>query len=264
MRSALWLTEAESFSITKTSQLLGETHKATEELVRSARAGFRGYYVDAVKRNSLADGCSDTLDKLAAYVGRTLPAGDVANVEHHLADCKDCRSIVMKLDDLESRLHAAIPSLPAWTRQQVADTWTTYVPLTAAKEVSGKDEKEAKKGGGGWIGLIAVAAAALIVFVGSGVFNADSDEKVANQSTTTAGPTTVPNAVATPGVGSPTTSLTPQETTTSAVEAPTSDAPRRSTPTTQPRRSTTTRPRTSTTAPNTGYTLVDLPPTPMP
>jgi DNA-directed RNA polymerase specialized sigma24 family protein len=122
-RSALWLVEAEHLTIEQTAAIMEQSVSATEAVLRRARSDFRRYYVDATKRDGLQGGCAPTLDRLSGYSNQTLNAGDRAAVDAHLTICDSCRSVVAKLDDLESRLQAAIPAVPAWTRQYVMDTW---------------------------------------------------------------------------------------------------------------------------------------------
>lgn len=271
LRSALWLSEAEGLTVTRTAALLNKGHKEAEELIRQARANFRGYYVDAVKRDGLGAECSATLDKLAGYVGRTLPAGEVATVENHLADCKNCRGIVMSLDDLEGRLHAAIPPLPAWARQQVADTWADFAPVTAVPAFYREPAAETTNRRPAIIGGVAVAAAAILALLGVTVLGGGGSSKTTVAIVVT---TTTVGAVDTPTTGAPETTTTiaspavatpaviPETTTTTAVPATTTTPPT----TAKPRVTTTTTaapkpPATTTTLPD--RTLINLPPTPI-
>jgi DNA-directed RNA polymerase specialized sigma24 family protein len=132
-RSILWLIEAEHLGLEQTAQIMELPTGEIEFAIRQARSDFRRYYVDATKRDGLQYGCRETLELLAAYSNQTLNAGEKAPVEAHLATCDACRSVTTKLSDLESRLQAAIPSIPAWTRQYVMDTWeaiSTHEHLT--------------------------------------------------------------------------------------------------------------------------------------
>lgn len=122
-RSVLWLIEAERLSVEQTTRIIGSTATETSSVIREARTDFRRYYVDATRRDGLNAGCVETLDLLAAYGSESITDTDRAAVDSHLAVCDSCRNIVAKLGDLESRLQAAIPAIPAWTRQYVMDTW---------------------------------------------------------------------------------------------------------------------------------------------
>jgi DNA-directed RNA polymerase specialized sigma24 family protein len=279
LRSALWLTEAECFSITKVAQLMSETHRNTEDLVRQARAQFRTYYVDAVKRSGVVDGCAPILDKLAQYVGRSLNAGDLSAVEHHLGDCKECRAIVLKLDDLGGRLNAAIPPVPAGIRQQIGEAWAMYVPAAKKSEKAGPQKRRRRN-----VALLvgAVVVAALALGVGAAELLGSTNSKpgvrqvaaapLANSSVGTPKVLTLPTTTSTtePAPTSTTTEPAPTSTTTEpARKAATGPsvaavtAPRASTTTTTTNTTTTNAPTPAAPQPASEYTLVNLPPVPI-
>jgi DNA-directed RNA polymerase specialized sigma24 family protein len=141
-RSVLWLIEAERLSVEQTAVIMDTPSETVSAVIRRARSDFRRYYVDATKRDGLNAGCVDTLDLLASYSSQSLNAGERSSVENHLATCDSCRNIVAKLNDLESRLHAAIPAIPAWTRQYVMDTWEA---ISTHETVTGLHAKEPSK-----------------------------------------------------------------------------------------------------------------------
>ncbi len=294
MRSALWLVECERLSISRTSRLLDLSFKAAEDIVRQARAGFRRYYVEAIRREGLDRVCVATLEHMAAYLNRSLNAGDMAAIEHHLAGCDHCRGAVTKLDDLESCLRDAIPQLPAWTRQLVADQWSEIAPTNS--EMYNREPRVWWLSTSRHSRVMAGAAAAVVIFGAVALLGRlGGDDSSINPQLATADSTQLDRAfdksVSTLKINAPTSTstapavastpapevettvapTTAPPTTVHAADAPTTVAPPTSTvrrlPTTTSTSTTTTVPPATTTPPTvppttatTSLTLVDVPP----
>lgn len=158
LRSILWLIDAERLTVEQTSTIMRSSNTEVTQAIRQARAQFRRYYVDATRRDGLNSACIETLDLLAGYGNQSLTPDEITTVDAHLTNCDSCRNIVTKLTDLESRLHSAIPSIPAWTRQYVMDTWDAISNSTALRATPIKNFHGSKT-----LRSFATAAAACVV-----------------------------------------------------------------------------------------------------
>lgn len=158
-RSLLWIVDAEGLTSTEAASILGIPAEEVDSKLDVARADFRRQYVDATRRDGMNSECVEVLDQLAAYSDHSLEHDAVATVDAHLIDCDQCRNIAARLTDIEGRLRAAIPSIPAWTRQYVADTWETIANSAALFSRRPVTETEA----GQHLRIVAYVAATLIV-----------------------------------------------------------------------------------------------------
>lgn len=280
LRSTLWLIDGEGLNFEQASAIVQSSTDETMSMVDQARSQFRRFYIDANQHDRLDNQCTDQLELFGAYADGELDRESIALVDTHLEDCDSCRSLMARLVDLESRLHAAIPTIPAWTRQYVHDTWDAIynsAQLFEAKPSAPLDKSTRAR-------LIGSAVAGLVVIVAIGLAYAfPGDDKAAIKdsastqlpapsrlTTTTAFDPSQQSAVATPDL-----TAVPAETTTTVAPTTvtlTSVTPERNG--TQDQRSTSapvrqtapvtagTSSATTTTSPPADDRLVDLPPVP--
>lgn len=271
LRSILWLTEAERLTADQVGKILSLSVTDVFSNARQARVDFRRFYVDATKRDGLNAACNNNLDHLAAYGSQSLDATERIAVEAHLATCDSCRGIVAKLSDLETRLRAAIPAIPAWTRQYVLDTWDSIketeniIPLPV--------KPAAQKKGTNVTRNIATAVAGLAIIgatvIGLTYPSKDKNNPAETSSSQLAAPENAHTTEApvggddTSAVTTPVFRATPPATATNSQNAVVAaDANKKAVVVTTPPATTVTTAAPTTTTTQPSNALVDLPPVP--
>lgn len=135
-RTGLWLTGAEHLSNERAGNVLSMATEEVDDMTDEARNAFRKYYLDSTRRDGLDPECVAALDRLGAYVDRSLNTEGVAATELHLVNCAQCRSVVLRISDVSTRIRAAIPPVPTWLEQHVRDererNTATIVPIAGA------------------------------------------------------------------------------------------------------------------------------------
>lgn len=137
-RCALWLIEVEHLEIASAAHILQVDTGELAVQIASAQDLFRQYYSQGVHRT---------------FHGSDTPEG-----------CDECGTSAVRLDDMESCVRAAIPPLPAWTRQQLTDKWEALgeIALLEVDREPKTDDRRHRR----WI-VGAVAAGGLLFGAGA-------------------------------------------------------------------------------------------------
>jgi anti-sigma factor RsiW len=107
--------------------------------------------------------CADCLQELGALVDGELPAGEVARIEEHLANCPDCAAAHQRLLDLSSRVKGSL------TRYQAPDVLKARVRaslMDKAGDIGPRRVPSTARQSSRWTRSIAAAAAIAVVSSG--------------------------------------------------------------------------------------------------
>lgn len=235
-RAALWLIGVERLTPERAGHVLDKAPDDVDDLADETRNTFRKRYLEATDRTNLNDECKLALDRLGAYVDRSLPTDEVAATELHLVHCAHCRGVVLRLSDDATRVRAAIPPVPVSLHQCVLDTFAgvaTVAPFASAAVAS--SDTSTNNGNtttrrAAWLlpAMAVLSGLALVgaVLAGAIALNHNNNERLARSTTTSiadndnqgSGATTPPSAP------SPTSSPSPTSP-TSSTSLPTSHTP---------------------------------------
>jgi hypothetical protein len=112
-RLALWYTEVEGRSPAQVAPLLGMTPNGVAALAYRAREGLRKAYLDQHLPAVAQRDCRTTVEQLAGWTRRTLPARRMQATARHLGRCAACRELAAELDRLNQELPAPRPGRAA-------------------------------------------------------------------------------------------------------------------------------------------------------
>ncbi|MFC6092585.1 sigma-70 family RNA polymerase sigma factor [Saccharothrix lopnurensis] len=110
-RVVLWHTEVEGQSHADVAPLLGLTTNGVAAIAYRAREGLRKAYVQAHVVQDPGGRCRAAVSRLGAWTRRGLSARETAQVESHLDECLDCRSLAAELTDVSGALRAVVAPL---------------------------------------------------------------------------------------------------------------------------------------------------------
>ena len=112
-RTALWLSEVESFSTREVGHVLGTTANGAAALALRARERLREAYLGEHLRDPLDPACAAATQGLAPHVRGTASRRASRRVEAHVAGCSRCASRLGELRHLNESLAAVVPAVPA-------------------------------------------------------------------------------------------------------------------------------------------------------
>lgn len=112
-RALLWHVEIEGGRPADAGPLLGLSGRAAALLVRRARQGLREAYLRLHLENGPRAECRPILSMILRYVENGLPKQEAGEVDAHVAECIDCRSVFLQMIDLTQELRAVVGQLVA-------------------------------------------------------------------------------------------------------------------------------------------------------
>ncbi|GAB3131338.1 sigma-70 family RNA polymerase sigma factor [Microbispora hainanensis] len=112
-RALLWHVEIEGGRPADAGPLLGLSGRAAAPLVRRARQGLREAYLRLHLENGPRAECRPILSMILRYVENGLPKQEAGEVDAHVAECIDCRSVFLQMVDLTQELRAVVGQLVA-------------------------------------------------------------------------------------------------------------------------------------------------------
>ncbi|MEJ2854613.1 MULTISPECIES: sigma-70 family RNA polymerase sigma factor [unclassified Saccharothrix] len=110
-QTVLWHTEIEGQSPADVAPLLGLTANGVSALAYRAREGLRQAYLQVHLAETSAERCRATVDRLGAWTRGGLSKRETTQVEAHLDECADCRSLAAELADVNGALRAFVAPL---------------------------------------------------------------------------------------------------------------------------------------------------------
>ncbi|WP_265523018.1 sigma-70 family RNA polymerase sigma factor [Oerskovia flava] len=110
-RAALWYTEVEGLSPAEIAPILGLTANGVAALAYRAREGLRQAYLQQHLAGTPAEECRQVNALLGSFVRGGLSKRETTRVEGHLADCGECRGLVLELSDVSSGMRSVIAPL---------------------------------------------------------------------------------------------------------------------------------------------------------
>jgi RNA polymerase sigma factor (sigma-70 family) len=110
-RLVLWHTEVAGLSVPEVGRILGLSSNAVHSLSFRAREALRLAYLAAHLQRHQPRACAPVSDLLPRYLRGSVPDGDVAMVDEHLAGCRHCRDTLSELSRAAVVFRA--PSEPA-------------------------------------------------------------------------------------------------------------------------------------------------------
>ncbi|MEU8194292.1 sigma-70 family RNA polymerase sigma factor [Microbispora amethystogenes] len=112
-RMALWHMEIEGADPAEAGPLLGLSGRATVELTGRARRALREAYVRLRLDGGPREECRPILITILRYMENGLPKQEAAEVDGHVAECIDCRSVFLEMVDLTQGLRDVVGQLVA-------------------------------------------------------------------------------------------------------------------------------------------------------
>lgn len=110
-RSVLWYLEVEGLRPADVTDHFGLTANGVAALAYRAREGLRQAYLQHHASSQLPEACQSTAEKLGAYTRDALAPRERGRVEAHLVDCKQCKSAVGELSDVNRSLRGVLGPL---------------------------------------------------------------------------------------------------------------------------------------------------------
>ncbi|WP_216214151.1 sigma-70 family RNA polymerase sigma factor [Amycolatopsis aidingensis] len=161
-QAVLWHTEIEQQSPAEVAPLLGLTANGVSALAYRAREGLRQAYLQVHLAETTAARCRATADRLGAWTRDGLSKRERAQVETHLDECDQCRTLAAELADVNGALRSVVAPLV------LGGAVLGYLSLTGAAKASAATAAAAgaaaagagAAGGSGGAGAAAGAAAA--------------------------------------------------------------------------------------------------------
>ncbi len=103
-QAVLWHTEIEQQRPAEVAPILGLTANGVSALAYRAREGLRQAYLQVHLRESTAERCRATTDRLGARTRDGLSKRETSQVDDHLDECEKCRVHLRELGELNSAL----------------------------------------------------------------------------------------------------------------------------------------------------------------
>ncbi|ETK34700.1 sigma factor [Microbispora sp. ATCC PTA-5024] len=112
-RMVLWHAEVEGAAPEETAPLLGMSAGGVGGLARAAREALRHAYVRIHLEGGPGRECLGVLPKISRHVEGGLPPAEARLVDEHVAECIDCRSVLLELADVTRGLRVVVGQLIA-------------------------------------------------------------------------------------------------------------------------------------------------------
>ncbi|WP_327049028.1 hypothetical protein OG320_14765 [Microbispora sp. NBC_01189] len=112
-RMVLWHVEVEGAGPAEAGPLLGLSGRAAVELTGRARRALREAYVRLRLDGGPREECRPILITILRYMENGLPKQEAADVDGHVAECIDCRSVFLEMVDLTQGLRDVVGQLVA-------------------------------------------------------------------------------------------------------------------------------------------------------
>ncbi|MBI9113414.1 sigma-70 family RNA polymerase sigma factor [Sanguibacter suaedae] len=162
-QAVLWYSEIENLPPAQIAPILGLTANSTAALAYRAREGLRQAYLQQHLRHAPSEACERANPLLGSYVRGGLAKRETATVESHLADCGDCRGLILELDDVSHGMRAVIAPLVLGLAGlgvlgTALPTWGAGLAAGATDVTTGTASTGAAASGGGATGGSAGAA----------------------------------------------------------------------------------------------------------
>lgn len=146
-RTLLWHVEIEGDRPGDTGPLLGLPGKAAADLARRARQGLREAYVRLhLLESRPRDECRPILLTILRYLDNGLPKQEARDVDGHVAECIDCRSVFLEMADLTQGLRSVVGQLVAGP---AVDGYLADLAATAVRGARTSGGGRAGRGAGG-------------------------------------------------------------------------------------------------------------------
>ncbi|CAM3423548.1 sigma-70 family RNA polymerase sigma factor [Isoptericola cucumis] len=110
-QAVLWYTEVEGRAPAEVAPILGLTPNGVSALAYRAREGLRVGYLQEHLTSAPSEGCRAVNPMLGSYVRGGLARREVAKVDAHVADCPECRALVLELSDVAHGMRAVVAPL---------------------------------------------------------------------------------------------------------------------------------------------------------
>ncbi|MFI6816679.1 sigma-70 family RNA polymerase sigma factor [Nonomuraea sp. NPDC050328] len=110
-RAVLWHTEVEDAKPAEVAPLLGLSANGVAALAYRAREGLRQAYLQMHLAATPQQACRPVLGKMGAHVRGGLARRESRQVEDHLGDCLECRSVFLELSDVNRGLRVIVGPL---------------------------------------------------------------------------------------------------------------------------------------------------------
>ncbi|MEC3978085.1 sigma-70 family RNA polymerase sigma factor [Amycolatopsis sp. H20-H5] len=107
-QAVLWHTEIEQQSPAEVAPLLGLTANGVSALAYRAREGLRQAYLQVHLQENNTENCRAAADRLGAWTRDGLSKRERSQVENHLDECENCRSLAAELADINGGLRGII------------------------------------------------------------------------------------------------------------------------------------------------------------
>ncbi|GAB2831301.1 hypothetical protein GCM10027200_33490 [Lentzea nigeriaca] len=154
-QTVLWHTAIEGQSPGEIAPLLGLTANGVSAMAFRAREGLRKAFLQAHVAQEPPERCRTTVTKLGAWTRGGLKGREAIQLDAHLDDCAECRSLARELADVNGALRGLVAPI-------VLGTGTAGYLAAASKSAAVSISATS------WFG-VAASAAAVVVVAGSGV-----------------------------------------------------------------------------------------------
>ncbi|MBO4275664.1 hypothetical protein GSF24_34410, partial [Microbispora triticiradicis] len=144
-RMVLWHVEVEGADPAEAGPLLGLSGRATVELTGRARRALREAYVRLRLDGGPREECRPVLITILRYLENGLPKQEAAEVDGHVAECIDCRSVFLEMVDLTQGLRDVVGQLVAGPA--VDDYLADLAAHTRHDQASGGDGRAGVRAG---------------------------------------------------------------------------------------------------------------------
>ncbi|GGU45132.1 hypothetical protein GCM10010178_42120 [Lentzea flava] len=159
-QTVLWHTAIEGQSPGEIAPLLGLTANGVSAMAFRAREGLRKAFLQAHVATEPPERCRTTVTKLGAWTRGGLKGREAMQLDAHLDDCAECRSLASELADVNGALRGLVAPI-------VLGTGTAGYLAAASKGAAASISATS------WFG-VAASAAAVVVVAGSGVVTSDT------------------------------------------------------------------------------------------
>jgi DNA-directed RNA polymerase specialized sigma24 family protein len=106
--TVLWHTEIEETRVAEVARILGLSLSGVERLRRRALEGLRQAYLDMRMSEAADMACQAAARRFAAFLQNTTSRRDRAIVMKHLGRCGECRAVYAEFTDIELALHKVV------------------------------------------------------------------------------------------------------------------------------------------------------------
>ncbi len=157
-QTVLWHTAIEGQSPGEIAPLLGLTPNGVSAMAFRAREGLRKAFLQAHVAQEPAERCRATVTRLGAWTRGGLKGREAVQLDAHMDDCPECRTLASELADVNGALRGLVAPI-------VLGTGTAGYLAAAATATKGA---AITLSASSWLG-VAASAAAVVVVAASGV-----------------------------------------------------------------------------------------------